>query len=206
MTTNQLTDTELFVQIRAGSKEAFEELYGRYYLYLVRFAATVCKDSLLAEDIAAEAFLIVWKKRATIVNPAKIKTYLSQVVKRAAIKSVQKGRRTQLGLIDKNIRDEAADPESRYVDAETYRLLLEQISDLADDERHIIEGLMHGYTVIELVNKLGKSQPNISQMKKRAIDRLKNALKKQCRAVSEYLIQHCWLIRRNLYLNKGANQ
>lgn len=59
------SDGELMVQAIDGSVKAFGELYDRYRGRAYRVALAVCRDSGLAQDAVQEAFLAVWRSRAS---------------------------------------------------------------------------------------------------------------------------------------------
>lgn len=59
------SDGELMVQAIDGSVEAFGELYDRYRGRAYRVALAVYRDSGLAQDAVQEAFLAVWRSRAS---------------------------------------------------------------------------------------------------------------------------------------------
>ena len=60
-----LSDAELMEEIIAGSADAFEELYDRYSARAFRIARSVCRDYGAAEDAVQEAFVSIFKNRAS---------------------------------------------------------------------------------------------------------------------------------------------
>jgi RNA polymerase sigma-70 factor, ECF subfamily len=60
-----LPDSELIEEIVTGSIDAFDELYDRYSARAFRVARSVCRDHAAAEDAVQEAFVAVFKRRAT---------------------------------------------------------------------------------------------------------------------------------------------
>lgn len=59
-----LEDPELMARVSAGNVEAFGELYDRYCDRAYRVARAICRDEH-AQDAVQEAFLSVWKSRAS---------------------------------------------------------------------------------------------------------------------------------------------
>lgn len=53
------------VAVKAGSAAAFSELYDRYARRAYGLACSVCGNGQQAEDIVQEAFLSIWRSRAT---------------------------------------------------------------------------------------------------------------------------------------------
>ena len=60
-----VSDAELMEEIIAGSADAFEELYDRYSARAFRIARSVCRDYGAAEDAVQEAFVSIFKNRAS---------------------------------------------------------------------------------------------------------------------------------------------
>jgi RNA polymerase sigma-70 factor, ECF subfamily len=58
-------DDLLMRQVKAGSVAAFEEFYEHYRDRAYRVARSVCHDQGHAEDAVQEAFLSIWRSRAT---------------------------------------------------------------------------------------------------------------------------------------------
>lgn len=72
----RLRDSELIEQMQNGSKEAFEELFDRYYDLLHTFAKHLIKDTDAAEDIIQNVFIKVWIRKAQINSTLSLRSYL----------------------------------------------------------------------------------------------------------------------------------
>ena len=59
------SDSQLMVQVSAGSVEAFGKLYDRFGERAYRVAFAVCRDEDRAQDAVQEAFLSLWKGRTS---------------------------------------------------------------------------------------------------------------------------------------------
>ena len=60
-----IDDEGLLAEIAAGSPEAFEQLYHRFYAEAYRVAWSVCRDNGRAEEAVQEAFLATWRSAGT---------------------------------------------------------------------------------------------------------------------------------------------
>ncbi len=60
-----LRDEQLMAHAQAGAVDAFGELYDRYSARAYRVALSVCRDHDRAQDAVQDAFLAVWKSRAS---------------------------------------------------------------------------------------------------------------------------------------------
>jgi len=74
------SDEELMEEVRGGSTAAFETLVRRHSKRAVNLAYRFVGDAALAEDIAQEAFLRVWRNRHRYSPTAKFTTFLYRVV------------------------------------------------------------------------------------------------------------------------------
>ena len=63
--TSTASDSQLMVQMSAGSVEAFGDLFDRFCDRAYRVAFAVCRNEDLAQDAVQEAFMSLWKGRAS---------------------------------------------------------------------------------------------------------------------------------------------
>ena len=74
-------DTELLGLLRSGDKEAFTEIYNRYWKVLFHLAANKTNSLSEAEEIVQDLFLDIWKRREQLEIATTIKTYLGVALK-----------------------------------------------------------------------------------------------------------------------------
>lgn len=82
---NDMTDTELWSQLKKGDRDALEVLFRRYYDDLFRYAVKFCGNEVIAEDQIQELFLRIWKKRDNLGFVTGVKTYLWTALRRRLI-------------------------------------------------------------------------------------------------------------------------
>lgn len=51
---------QLLIDVASGSRAAFEELYGRYFVPVSRLVRLLMRDCALAEEVTQEVFLAIW--------------------------------------------------------------------------------------------------------------------------------------------------
>lgn len=84
-------DRELMGQVRGGSLEAFAEFYDRFCDRAYRVAFSVCRDEGPAEDAVQEAFLSIWRSRASHrPHQGTIAAWVLTVVRHCAIDLVRR--------------------------------------------------------------------------------------------------------------------
>ncbi len=83
---SQATDRALMGHVAAGDETAFDELYRRHGRHALLQARKLCASSELAEDVAQETFLSLWRG-ASRYRPAlgSVPAWLSSMVRHRAI-------------------------------------------------------------------------------------------------------------------------
>ncbi|HUC36821.1 MAG TPA: sigma-70 family RNA polymerase sigma factor [Acidimicrobiales bacterium] len=72
-------DRALVTRAQAGEREAFDDLYARYYRRLYRFCLRRLHDSYEAEDVAQEAFSRAWRALPTFAGDRRFYPWLSVI-------------------------------------------------------------------------------------------------------------------------------
>jgi RNA polymerase sigma-70 factor (family 1) len=75
------TDQELTVLLKDGDKNAFTELYDRYWKKLFAVATNKLRDKAVAEELAQDILGDVWQRRASINITTTFNGYLSVALK-----------------------------------------------------------------------------------------------------------------------------
>ncbi len=68
-------DKELLLRLKSGNKDAFEEIFRKYYSSLVFFALRYLNDKDLSESIVQGVFVRLWEKRE-LLDIRSLKGYL----------------------------------------------------------------------------------------------------------------------------------
>lgn len=74
------TDSELLIQLRAGSRQAFEEIYRRHWKDMYSTAYRVLHDEAASTDIVQDIFVWCWEKRA-VLEVSSLGGYLAMAVR-----------------------------------------------------------------------------------------------------------------------------
>jgi RNA polymerase sigma-70 factor (ECF subfamily) len=94
-------DVRLMLRVRDDDASAFAELMQRYELRLVRFMYAIGPRRDLAEDLAQETFMRVFRARKTYVPGAKFSTWLFTIARNVAHNAARSlGRRKEVSEID----------------------------------------------------------------------------------------------------------
>jgi RNA polymerase sigma-70 factor (ECF subfamily) len=99
-------DVRLMLQVRAGHAPAFEELVLRYQSRLLTVLEHLVGNRELAEDLAQEVFLRVFRARKTYEPGAKFSTWLFTIANNVASNARRsKSRRKEIGVPEKSVED-----------------------------------------------------------------------------------------------------
>jgi RNA polymerase sigma-70 factor (ECF subfamily) len=102
-------DVRLMMRVRDDDAGAFAELVQRYELRLVRFMYAVGPRADLAEDLAQETFMRVFRARKSYVPGAKFSTWLFTIARNVARNSARTlGRRKEVNEVDAPQMQDAA--------------------------------------------------------------------------------------------------
>lgn len=101
-------DVRLMLQVRAGHAPAFEELVLRYQSRLITVLVHLVGNRELAEDLAQEVFLRVFRARESYQPGAKFSTWLFTIANNVASNARRlKARRKEVGVPGQNVNDSA---------------------------------------------------------------------------------------------------
>src|SRR5262247_1568068 len=79
------TDGELVREARRGDKRAFVEIVARHQAMVCGIALGILGDYAASEDVAQEAFLTAWRKFHDLREPEKLRSWLGQIARNAAL-------------------------------------------------------------------------------------------------------------------------
>ena len=77
----EISDEQLFIQIKHDDQAAFKELYNRYWSFLLDMAFKPLQSRERAEDIVQEIFISLYQRRKDIHLEVSLKAYLCKALK-----------------------------------------------------------------------------------------------------------------------------
>lgn len=141
-------EDELMKQVQSGDADAFEELYVRYAARAHRVAKSVCRDDGRAQDAVQEAFLSIWRSRATY-RPQRgtVPIWLLSVVRYRAIDATRRNEKHAANRAGEHLLEahaapaEVADQAVARADAPRLHAILRR---LPDAQREVIALAYYG--------------------------------------------------------------
>jgi len=82
------------------SEHAYEQLFKYLFPSLSRFCYCLLKSHELAEEVASDVMIMLWRKRGTLLEIANIKVYAFVIAKNLSLNMLSKNSRQELVSID----------------------------------------------------------------------------------------------------------
>ena len=92
------TDVQLMLDVKAGDEQSFELLLRKYRTPLVNFLYRMVRDSAVAEDLAQEVFLRVYRARQEYAPSAKFTTWMFRIATNLALNSMRDNRHRKMEI------------------------------------------------------------------------------------------------------------
>jgi len=150
------TDLELMLRVREGDAHSFEELLRRYRVPLVSYFVRMLRDRALAEDLAQEVFLRVYKARERYQPEARFTTWLYRIATNLALNALRDRKPEALLSEEENPDGEPrmerfVDPqpsvEEQLVEIDRQRLIRQAVEALPPNQRAAV--ILHKYQEVD---------------------------------------------------------
>ena len=137
-------------------RQRFDRLVAVYYMDMFRYAAWLCRDRSIAEEVVQEALLRAWKSLDALRDAAAAKQWLLTIVRRENARYFE---RRRLETVD--IDNLTASQSALLAEAPNEELndLREAIYGLEDDYREpLVLQVLMGYSTSEIAEMMGLKQ------------------------------------------------
>jgi len=154
------TDVQLMLDVKAGDEQSFELLLRKYRTPLVNFLYRMVRDTAVAEDLAQEVFLRVYRARQEYAPSAKFTTWMFRIATNLALNSVRDNRHRKMEIsMDQSVvagedeqrpmevPDRAPSVEQEMVARCRADMILKAIHSLPEKQRAAV--LMHKYQELD---------------------------------------------------------
>jgi RNA polymerase sigma-70 factor (ECF subfamily) len=182
-------DQEWMLRLRAGDDDAFDVLVGRYRAPVVRFLYRMVHHPALAEELAQEVFLRVYRARRSYRPQARFSTWLFRIATNVGLNALRDGRMRRLRETSMEdamgepgpravLADPAANAEQTLLEAERRGQIRRAVEALPEKQRLAV--LLHKYQEMdytEIAAILGCSESALKSLLFRAYETLRVKLK-----------------------------
>ncbi|MCT2562475.1 RNA polymerase sigma factor [Chryseobacterium herbae] len=134
----------------------FEDIYELYWQKIFRLCMGYVNNSDLAQDLAQETFIIVWRQLPKFRNESSIGTWIFRIASNNCLKQIEKEKRftkAELPIHLEEKKQESMEPQ--------IQLLYQFISELPETDRIIISLELEEIRQAEIAGIVGLSEPNI---------------------------------------------
>lgn len=179
-------DAELMLRVKDGDGASFAVLLDKHRSPVIHFLDRMVQNHAVAEELAQEVFLRVYRSRATYEPTAKFTTWLFRIATHLALNSIRDGKNERLQeRLDENAEDvpvkQVSDKRPSVEATLVYEARLEEvrkaIGALPDKQRAAV--LMHKYEEMEytqIAKVLNCSESAVKSLLFRAYETLRARL------------------------------
>ena len=180
-----LADEELMALVAKGQSRAFETIYERHGGAAFSLAYRMCGSRSLAEDVAQEAFLSIWRSGGRYDRArGSVRTWVLGIVHNRAIDTLrrtvvhERRRASDEGIEERFEARERTEVEAaRREEASTIRGMLET---LPDEQSRVIElAYFGGFTHSEIAEMLGAPIGTVKGRMRLGLEKLRGQLAPQ---------------------------
>lgn len=105
-------DAELMLRVKSGDGASFAILLEKHRLPVIHFLYRMVQNQAVAEELAQEVFLRVYRSRESYEPTAKFTTWLFRIATHLALNSLRDGKHRRM---EERLDDDAADLPARQV-------------------------------------------------------------------------------------------
>ena len=180
------TDPELMLRARCGDSESFEELLRRYRTPLVNFFSRMIRDRVVAEDLAQETFLRVYKARERYRPEARFTTWLYRIATNLVLNAIRDRKGEVSPTTDEGpdgeppleqFIDTKPTAEQQLIQRDRERLIRQAIEALPEKQRAAV--ILHKYQEVDyrqIAKVLSVSESAVKSLLFRAYETLRARL------------------------------
>ena len=164
--------------MRQGDEEAFDAIFRAYYAALVGLAESVLRQRAVAEEVAQDVMLELWRRRETLAVEESLRAYLFQATRNRALNHLRHRKVEQRG--EPHARGESATPavaDAHLVEEEIDVAVRRAVAELPDRCREVFElSRVHGLTYAEIARALDISVKTVEAQMGKALRTLRERL------------------------------
>jgi RNA polymerase sigma-70 factor (ECF subfamily) len=153
-----ITDDQVMVRVQDGSTAAFEVLYDRYCDRAYRVARSVCRDDGRAQEVVQEAFISIWRSRASYEDRGQVAAWVLSIVRHRAIDTARRHGPHAAHRASEDVLQTARAPDrlaEQVADRAQARDLLSVLARLPEAQREVITLAFYGQlTHLEIAEHL----------------------------------------------------
>lgn len=190
-----ITNNQQVLNLQEGNEAALSFFISSYSQKLLFFAFKIVKDKSIAEEIASDAFVKLWERRANFYTEDCVKSFLYLVTRNSCFDILKQSRHKfqheESFLID--LQNQEQDTLTKLIYFELIEQIALEIEKLPKKQAQIVQlSLIEGMATEEICEELNTSASMVYFAKSKAISKLKQSF--QQKNISYYQILIIWSI------------
>lgn len=170
-------EAELLARVRQGDDGAFAALFRLHYPTLVVIAARLLGERALAEEIAQDVMLELWRRREALALSGPLAAYLSQAARNRALNRIRQQKTARLAEPFLRAPSTSATADERALSGELQRAVDGALASLSAPQREVFElSRVRGLTYPEIAAVLDISVKTVEARMGRALKQLRERL------------------------------
>ncbi len=184
------TDVQLMLGVKEGDETAFELLLARYRSPVINFLYRMLQHRAVAEELAQEVFLRVYRARKDYKPTAKFTTWMFRIASNLALNAIRDGRAAKAVEVATDETDEQDDlpvtqladrrptVEQEMIERDRARAIRQAVEALPEKQRMAV--LLHKYQDMdyaEIAKIIGCSESALKSLLFRAYESLRERLR-----------------------------
>ena len=173
-----MDDRELLERLREGDEGAFDSIFRAWYAPLVRMAQGMLHDRAVAEELAQDVMLELWRRRETLSLEGSAQAYLFRSIRNRVLNHLRHLRVEQRSEaeIETGVARDAAAPV-QLVEEEMDVALRRAVAELPERCREVFEmSRVHGLKYTDIAQSLGISVKTVEAQMGKALRILRERL------------------------------
>jgi RNA polymerase sigma factor (sigma-70 family) len=171
------SDAELVQAARQGDKRAFVEIVARHQAMVCGIALGILTDFAASEDAGQEAFLTAWRKIHELREPERLRGWLGQIARNAALGQLRRTREHETWDEKVVVLDESPAPDQVAASEEEAALVRESLEKLPEAYRlPLVLYDREGQSVRAVAEALEISEDAVKQRLARGRDMLRDRM------------------------------
>jgi RNA polymerase sigma-70 factor (ECF subfamily) len=158
----------------AARRRRFDELVGVFHQDMYRYAAWLCRDRTIAEDVVQESLLRAWKSLDSLREDAAAKHWLLTIVRRENARYFERRRLDTVDVDNLTPSQEALLASEPNEELDEMRAAIYRLED--DYREPLVLQVLMGYSTNEIGELMGLRQGAVLTRLHRARLKLKDAL------------------------------
>lgn len=156
ITTAQATSDEMLLEsIADGGRTAMHILYCRHNVRVYRFILRMVRDATMAEDLASQVFVDVWRTAGQFEGRSRVSTWVLSIARFKALTALRQRRHENIDQEEMlEIADDADTPEASLDRSTTSAILRACVAKLSPAHREIINLVYYHEKSVEEVGTI----------------------------------------------------